>query len=181
MKKPMLALAGLVALAAAGLAIGVAVAGSPFGSGSSDTLEHEEAMAGDGEAPMPVPPEGSGSLEPGGDVVVNPDEPVSSGPITSIDDIDPDECNLVHNVDACERQAVATAKGDLTQRAGAAEEDIAVESVEFVEWPDGCLGIERPEMACILMVTPGYRVILSAGGQAYEYHTDLAGHAELAE
>jgi len=47
----------------------------------------------------------------------DPDEPVSSSPaggssggqppITSADDIDPDECNLVHNIDACSPEEIA--------------------------------------------------------------------------
>lgn len=48
-------------------------------------------VASDGSAPPAVPP-GVG------------DEPSGGGgqpPITSIDDIDPNECNLVHNIEAC--------------------------------------------------------------------------------
>ena len=52
---------------------------------------------------------------------------------------------------------------------------IVIMSAEKVEWPDGCLGISIEGMACIQIVTPGYKVILEANGQRYEYHTDEMG------
>lgn len=45
-------------------------------------------------------------------------------------------------------------------------------SVEMVEWPNSCLGIEKPEMACLMVISPGYRVTLEVGGQSLEYHTN---------
>ena len=52
---------------------------------------------------------------------------------------------------------------------------VTVVSVEKVDWPDACLGVATPGMMCAQVVTPGYRVILEAQGQRYEYHTDLNG------
>jgi hypothetical protein len=48
-------------------------------------------------------------------------------------------------------------------------------SVEEVEWPDGCLGVQRPNVACIQVITPGFRIVLEADGARYEYHTDADG------
>lgn len=119
---------------------------------------------------------GDGDLPPGGGPIVD-----TSDPVTSIDDVPDDECNLVHNIDACERMAVEAAVTDLAARLGADPRDIAFERAELVEWPDGCLGIEAPDTACIEVITPGFRVTLSAFGEAYEYHTDATGRAVLAE
>lgn len=44
-----------------------------------------------------------------------------------------------------------------------------------VEWPDSCLGIAYPETACAEVITPGYRVLLSAGTTVYELHTNQDG------
>jgi hypothetical protein len=68
---------------------------------------------------------------------------------------------------------------DLTLRSGA--QAIAIVSVEPVDWPDACLGLPGPDEACAQVITPGLRVILSAAGRAYEYHTNLATHVRLVE
>ncbi len=48
-------------------------------------------------------------------------------------------------------------------------------SVEAVDWPDGCLGVQTPGVMCTMVITPGYRVILEADGKQYEYHTNASG------
>lgn len=53
---------------------------------------------------------------------------------------------------------------------------IELVSVEPVEWPDQCLGISLPDRLCAPAITPGYRIIVQAGGQEYEYRTDQAGN-----
>lgn len=52
---------------------------------------------------------------------------------------------------------------------------ISVTAVEEVQWPDSCLGIYKPDVLCAQVITPGYRVVLEANGQRYEYHTDATG------
>jgi len=66
------------------------------------------------------------------------------------------------------------AKKDLATRAGVSAGDIAVRSVEEVQWRDGSLGCPQPGVSYIMMITPGYRLMLEAKGQAYEYHASLA-------
>ena len=56
-----------------------------------------------------------------------------------------------------------------------------MKSVEFVEWPDACLGIAQRDVACAEVITPGYRIILEANGATYEYHTDGGSRAVLVE
>jgi len=68
---------------------------------------------------------------------------------------------------------VDKAKQDLITRAGVSAGDIAVKSVEAVQWRDGSLGCPQPGMNYIMMITPGYRIMLEAKGQAYEYHASL--------
>ncbi len=60
---------------------------------------------------------------------------------------------------------------DLAQRLGLPESAINVRTVESVEWPDASLGCPRPGMMYAQVVTPGYRIVLEAGGKLYEYHT----------
>lgn len=50
-------------------------------------------------------------------------------------------------------------------------------SVEPVEWPNACLGVERPGFACAEVITPGARITLRTFGGAatYTVHADLGG------
>lgn len=69
---------------------------------------------------------------------------------------------------------VSAAKADLVERLGVAEEAIAVASLEEMQWSDSSLGCPQPDMMYLQVITPGFRIVLTASGQEYEYHTDLA-------
>lgn len=56
-------------------------------------------------------------------------------------------------------------------------EELLVQRVEAVEWPDACLGVPSDGEACAEVVTPGFRVRLARGAA---YHTDLAGNVRRA-
>jgi len=62
---------------------------------------------------------------------------------------------------------------------GIAVDQIKIISAEAVEWPDGCLGVSRSDMMCIQVITPGFRIVLEANGQQYEYHTNRDGSAVM--
>jgi len=51
-------------------------------------------------------------------------------------------------------------------------EQIALVSIESREWRDGSLGCPQPGQMYIQVITPGYMMILEAGGQQYEFHSD---------
>jgi hypothetical protein len=68
---------------------------------------------------------------------------------------------------------VEKAKQDLSTRADVSPGDIAVKSVEAVQWRDGSLGCPQPGMGYITVITPGYLIRLEAKGQAYEYHASV--------
>jgi hypothetical protein len=73
--------------------------------------------------------------------------------------------------------AALNARADLAQRLNVDPDTISLVSVEHVEWPDGCLGIQQPGVMCIMVITPGYKVVLGANGKQYEYHTNESGSA----
>jgi len=54
-------------------------------------------------------------------------------------------------------------------------ENVEVLSVEAVEWSDSSLGCPKPGQNYMSVITPGFRVILMANGQQYEYHTNQDG------
>ncbi|HMR98586.1 MAG TPA: hypothetical protein PKE62_04955 [Anaerolineales bacterium] len=54
-------------------------------------------------------------------------------------------------------------------------EAVSVIFAEAVEWPDGCLGVQQPGVMCTEAIVPGYRIILQAGDEQYELHTNKNG------
>ncbi len=73
--------------------------------------------------------------------------------------------------------AALNSRADLVQRLHVDPDTIMLVSVEAVDWPNACLGIEAPGIMCAMVITPGYRVILEADGKQYEYHTNESGDA----
>jgi len=71
---------------------------------------------------------------------------------------------------------VELAKADLAERIGIEKEQIEVDSVKSVEWPDASLGCPEPGMMYAQVITPGYRILLSHDGENYRYHTDARGN-----
>jgi hypothetical protein len=76
--------------------------------------------------------------------------------------------------------ALAAVRQDLARRLSLAEAQITLIRAEPVDWPDSSLGCPQPGMMYLQMVTPGYRLVLAAGGATVasqiEYHTDTGGH-----
>jgi hypothetical protein len=73
--------------------------------------------------------------------------------------------------------AALNAAADLAQRLKIDVNTITLVSVEPVDWPDACLGIQTPGVMCAQVITTGYKVVLEANGQQYEYHTNESGSA----
>jgi hypothetical protein len=63
-------------------------------------------------------------------------------------------------------------KQDLSRRIGANRDQINVVESQRVQWPDSSLGCPEPDMAYLMVITPGYRIVLEAGGQEHYYHTN---------
>jgi hypothetical protein len=76
---------------------------------------------------------------------------------------------------------VKQATDDLAARLGIQAAQIDLVEVEQVEWPDASLGCPQPGMMYAQVITPGYRIVLEAGGQAYEVHTDTDSSVVLCE
>lgn len=69
----------------------------------------------------------------------------------------------------------ARVQADLAARLGLPPDQLALRSIESVDWPDGCLGVYQKDVLCTEAIVPGYRVIFEAGEQRYEFHTDQNG------
>lgn len=67
---------------------------------------------------------------------------------------------------------IEMARADLAQRLSLRPTEISFAEATAVEWSDSSLGCPQPDMAYLQVITPGYRILLEAGGQAYAYHAD---------
>ncbi|GAB4531861.1 MAG: hypothetical protein Kow0063_11670 [Anaerolineae bacterium] len=78
-------------------------------------------------------------------------------------------------------EVVRMATEDLAGRRGLAQEAIRLVSVEAVNWRDASLGCPQPGMMYAQVITPGFKVVLEAAGEEYEYHTDEGRFVVLCE
>ncbi len=69
-------------------------------------------------------------------------------------------------------EAGARARADLAGRLGVAETEIADESVADADFSDANFGASLPDEMSAQMITPGWRIMLRAGGQVYEYRAN---------
>ncbi len=70
--------------------------------------------------------------------------------------------------DELEQRLVA----DLAARLDIAESLIYVFSREELDWPDGGIGCPDPNYGYIMVITPGFKIVLVADGEQYTYHTN---------
>lgn len=71
--------------------------------------------------------------------------------------------------------AAGRARADLAARLGVDASAIEIAATEEHTWSDASLGLPEPDMMYAQVLTDGYIVTLSHGGQTYVYH--VAGEA----
>lgn len=71
--------------------------------------------------------------------------------------------------------AQSAAQAHVAQALGLDAADVTIQETEAVDWPDGCLGFSLPNVRCIQVITPGYRVLLEARGEMIEARTNADG------
>ena len=74
--------------------------------------------------------------------------------------------------DEASAKMVALVKGHLAQRLNIPVDQIVLSDIKPVVWRDASLGCPKPNIDYIQVETPGYTILLEAGGKAYTYHTD---------
>ena len=66
-------------------------------------------------------------------------------------------------------EAEKRAKNDLAQRLGIDVDKITLDGVDDAEFPNGSLGAPVDGEMSMMMITPGWKLHLSAAGKNYEY------------
>ncbi len=107
------------------------------------------------EAPVILPPTENPEAPANGDGSQNP----TPSPLPSPDSINSSEA----------------AKTALATELKVASNSITVVSATVMEWSDSCLGLGGAAEICAAVITPGYKVTLSANGKTYVYRTDATG------
>ena len=64
---------------------------------------------------------------------------------------------------------IIRARSDLAQRLGVSEKEIVEGEVARADFPDAALGAPVEDQMSAQVITPGWRIRLKAGGEAYEY------------
>ncbi len=57
--------------------------------------------------------------------------------------------------------------------AGVDRDDVQVLSFSQRDWPSAALGCPKPGFSYPQVVTPGYDILIRAGGREYNYHSNL--------
>ena len=69
-------------------------------------------------------------------------------------------------------EAIARARKDLAERLGVGAAEIGEQSVEDADFPDMALGAAGKGEMSGQMITPGWRIRLSANGESFEYRAN---------
>ncbi len=130
----------------------------PAGQGSTGTSDTTEPSATTTPpstlSATPLPPPSSPTLQP---PPPQPGDPASSVPADILDKV----------------------LTDAAARTGAARSAIQVLSAVAQTWNDGSLGCPEPGMGYIQVVTEGYQIMVSAGGQTLDYRTSAQGAVKV--
>lgn len=70
------------------------------------------------------------------------------------------------------QNAVINAAANLT---GISANQFQIIEAEQRNWPNSCLGLYEPEIACTQVIVPGWRVVVQADHQEWSFHTDGTG------
>jgi hypothetical protein len=68
--------------------------------------------------------------------------------------------------------AVDAVMTEASTHLGVSRDQVHVDQVQAQQWPDSSLGCPQPGQLYSQIVTPGFLVMISAGGKQLEYHTD---------
>lgn len=112
------------------------------------------------------------------DITAQPDSPgslpESDVAQTSAPTLPPEVSDMtpVTPPDEASAQMVTLVTQHLAKTLGIAADQILLSEVKPAVWRDAGLGCPKPGVDYIQVETPGYNILLEAGGQPYNYHTD---------
>lgn len=82
---------------------------------------------------------------------------------------------LTAAIDGDHLKAIEAAIGHLSDSADIDQHQIQIISYKQVYWSNSCLDFAQPDELCLPVITPGWQIVLSSGGDQFEFHTDKSG------
>ena len=70
---------------------------------------------------------------------------------------------------------------DAAAKAGVDPAAVSIKAARAVTWPDGSLGCPQPNTLYTQMLVPGYRILVQARDQAYDYRATQKGTFQICE
>lgn len=64
---------------------------------------------------------------------------------------------------------------DISKRDRTDDNQLKVMEATPKNWPDGCLGLAKPDEICTQALVEGWRVVMSDGEKSWTYRTDATG------
>ncbi|NJK39623.1 MAG: hypothetical protein HC835_01900 [Oscillatoriales cyanobacterium RM2_1_1] len=64
---------------------------------------------------------------------------------------------------------------DVMERSGLPQADLKIIEAKSQMWPDGCLGLAKPNEICTMAIVPGWRVTIRGSDQRWVYRTNQRG------
>lgn len=58
---------------------------------------------------------------------------------------------------------------------GVGPEWVTIVDIQSKQWSNSCLDAQAPDELCAQQITPGYRIVLTYGGETFVFHTNLEG------
>lgn len=77
--------------------------------------------------------------------------------------------------DAIPPDVALNVQNQVSQALGVAVENIKIEKVEKMDWPNSCLGLPQGDEACAEVITPGWLLTFTVNDQEYQYRVDQTG------
>lgn len=81
--------------------------------------------------------------------------------------------------DAAAEKMIRLSKQHLERKSGIPEAQIGLFLVSAAQWPDTSMGCPQPGQVYSQVITPGYQILLQAGGKMFVYHTDKTARVVL--
>ena len=63
----------------------------------------------------------------------------------------------------------------ISETLGVALDNIQIQNVEKMDWPNSCLGLPQGNEVCTEKITPGWLLTFNIDNQEYKYHVDSTG------
>lgn len=63
----------------------------------------------------------------------------------------------------------------ISETMGVALENIQIQNVEKMDWPNSCLGLPEGSEVCTEAITPGWLLTFNINNQEYKYRVDSTG------